>query len=80
MRTQPWECSAVLSQQAHSSTRLEGERKARQAEIQSSGRKRMEEEVAAAADGVEEEEGRLMQPGEPPRRMMTGNLDQRGVI
>ena len=80
MRTQPWGCSAVLSQQAHSSTRLEGGRKARQAEIKSSGRRRMEEEVVAAANEVEEEEGRLVRPGESPKSMMTGDLDQRGMM
>lgn len=40
----------------------------------------MEEEVVAAANEVEEEEGRLVRPGESPKSMMTGDLDQRGMM
>jgi len=71
----------VLSQQAQSCTRLEGGRKARQAEIKSSGRRRREEEVVAAGEAMEEEEGRLLvRPGESPRSMMRGgSLFERGV-
>lgn len=70
-RTQPRDWAAGLSQQAHSCTRLEGGRKARQVETRSSERRREEELVAAdEVKEAEEEEGRLVRPGECPRSMM----------